>query len=60
MYHFGRSYLEIHLADLGETMLVGKVIKPTFRKQYENWNLLSSFDFGSRVIFGTLYLSWAT
>jgi hypothetical protein len=25
MYHFGRSYLEIHLADLGESMLVGKV-----------------------------------
>jgi hypothetical protein len=26
MYHFGRSYLEIYLADLGERMLVGKVI----------------------------------
>jgi hypothetical protein len=26
MYHFGRSYLEIYLADLGESMLVGKVI----------------------------------
>jgi hypothetical protein len=25
MYHFGRSYLEIHSADFGETMLVGKV-----------------------------------
>jgi hypothetical protein len=25
MYHFGRSYLEIWLADLGESMLVGKV-----------------------------------
>jgi hypothetical protein len=26
MYHFGRSYFEIHLADLSDTMLVGKVI----------------------------------
>jgi hypothetical protein len=25
IYHFGRSYLEIHLADLGESMLAGKV-----------------------------------
>ncbi len=24
MYHFGRSYLEIHLADLGESIFVGK------------------------------------
>ncbi len=32
----------------------------TLKRKYENWNLQSSPDFGSRAILGTLYLSRAT
>jgi hypothetical protein len=45
-------WARVCLLEKSDSLLLGK--------KYEIWNLPSSPDLGSRAIFGTLYLSWAT